>query len=179
MFERVETSRLILRKPQRDDAEAIFSRYANDAEVTRFLAWPRHTSLQATHSFLDFSDAEWSRWPVGPYLIESRQSKHLLGSTGLAFESPERASTGYVLAKDSWGKGYATEALQIVVEIVQKIGTSRLYALCHPENTASERVLRKCGFEYEGVFSKHSAFPNLSPDTLCDVLSFGMSFKTQ
>lgn len=177
MFERVETSRLVLRKPERYDAEAIFARYANDVEVTRLLAWPRHTSLRATAAFLDFSDAEWSRWPVGPYLIESRQGKHLLGGTGLAFESSECAGTGYVIAKDSWGKGYATEALRTVVEIARKTGIQRLYALCHPENIASERVLRKCGFEYEGVLRMHSAFPNLSPGNLCDVLSYGMSFK--
>ena len=177
MFEKVEIGRLVLRKPERKDADAIFARYANDVEVTRLLAWPRHTSLRATNAFLDFSDAEWSRWPVGPYLIELRQGKSLLGGTGLAFESSECAGTGYVIAKDSWGKGYATEALKTVVEIARKTGVLRLYALCHPENIASERVLRKCGFEFEGVLPVHSAFPNLSPDTLFDVLSYGMSFK--
>lgn len=176
MFEKVATSRLVLRKPERNDAEAIFSRYANDAEVTRLLAWPRHTSLQMTAVFLDFSDAEWSRWPIGPYLIESRQGK-LIGGTGLAFESAECAGAGYVIARDSWGKGYATEALSAVVEIARKSSVRRLYALCHPENIASERVLRKCGFEYERLLPMHSAFPNLSSHTLFDVLSYGMSFK--
>jgi len=56
MFERVETTRLVLRKPERGDAAAIFARYASDAEVTRLLAWPRHMTVQATHAFLDFSD---------------------------------------------------------------------------------------------------------------------------
>jgi ribosomal-protein-alanine N-acetyltransferase len=177
MFERVETGRLVLRKPERNDVQAIFTRYANDVEVTRLLAWPRHTSLRATTAFLDFSDAQWSRWPVGPYLIESRQGKHVLGGTGLAFESAECAATGYVIAKDSWGKGYATEALKTVVEIARKTGIRRLCALCHPENIASEHVLRKCGFEFEGVLPMHSAFPNLDPDTLCDVLSYAMSFN--
>jgi ribosomal-protein-alanine N-acetyltransferase len=101
MFEKVETARLILRKPERGDAAAIFARYG-DKEVTHLLAWPRLITIQATHTFLDFSDAEWSKWPVGPYLIESRQDKTLLGSTGLVFETPDCAATGYVLAKDSW-----------------------------------------------------------------------------
>ena len=57
MFERVETARLILRKPERGDAAAIFARYASDREVTRLLAWPRHVSIQDTHTFLEFSDA--------------------------------------------------------------------------------------------------------------------------
>ena len=177
MFERVETTRLVLRKPERSDAAAIFARYASDAEVTRWLAWPRHTTLQDTSAFLDFSDAEWLRWPVGPYLIESRQDSRLLGSTGLAFETPDCAATGYVIARDVWGNGYATEALRAVVQIAQHAGVTRLYALCHPENAASERVLRKCGFEYEARLLRHSKFPNLSQDAVCDVLRYGTSFK--
>jgi hypothetical protein len=37
----------------------MFSRYASDHEVTRFLGWPRHRSLDETRAFLQFSDAEW------------------------------------------------------------------------------------------------------------------------
>ncbi len=100
-----------MRKPLSEDASDIFERYASDAEVTRFLSWPMHTSLDDTHAFLDFSDAEWDRWPAGPYLICSLADGSLLGSTGLAFEVPFRATTGYVLARDSWGQGFATEVL--------------------------------------------------------------------
>jgi RimJ/RimL family protein N-acetyltransferase len=39
---------------------------------------------------------------------ESRHDGSLLGGAGLAFETSERAMTGYVLARDVWGKGYAT-----------------------------------------------------------------------
>jgi ribosomal-protein-alanine N-acetyltransferase len=131
MFERLETPRLILRKPVRSDAEAIFSRYANDPEVTRLLAWPRHTSLAATHAFLDSSEAEWTRWPAGAYLIEARADGRLLGSTGLHFETLDCAVTGYVLAQDAWGKGYATEALLSMVDTARSLGVGRLYALCH------------------------------------------------
>jgi ribosomal-protein-alanine N-acetyltransferase len=46
--EQVETDRLILRRPRRRDADAIFARYANDPEVTRWLGWPRHASVDAT-----------------------------------------------------------------------------------------------------------------------------------
>jgi len=40
--ERIETARLVLRRPTAADAEAIFNRYAGDSDVTRYLAWPRH-----------------------------------------------------------------------------------------------------------------------------------------
>lgn len=78
----IETTRLVLRRPSTRDAEAIFARYAGDPDVTRFVGWPRHQSVADTRAFLDFSDAEWERWPAGPYLIESRADGTLLGGTG-------------------------------------------------------------------------------------------------
>ena len=42
--ERIETPRLILRKPMLEDAEEVFEAYASDPEVTRYLTWLTHTS---------------------------------------------------------------------------------------------------------------------------------------
>src|SRR5258708_3322743 len=102
--ERIETSRLVLRRPATADAWAVYTRYSSDAEVTKYLGWQRHLSIEQTKAFLAFSEAEWNRWPAGPYLIESRSERKLLGSTGLAFEAPTVAGTGYVLARDAWGQ---------------------------------------------------------------------------
>lgn len=170
--ERVETERLVLRKPVATDAAAVFSRYASDAEVTKFLSWPTHGSIDHTHAFLQFSEAEWSRWPAGPSLIEAREGGRLLGGTGLAFETPFRAATGYVLAKDAWGFGYATEALRAMVTVAEGLGVRRLYALCHPDHAASWRVLEKCGFAREGLLRRHSEFPNLRRGEPADVLCY-------
>ena len=98
------TDRLTLVRPKTEDASEVFERYASDPEVTRFLGWPRHTSVSDTQAFLIFSASEWERWPAGPYLIRRRSDGWLLGGTGLGFESPMQAVTGYVLAKDAWGK---------------------------------------------------------------------------
>ena len=173
VFERVETDRLVLRRPQLADAEAIFARYSSDPEVTRYLGWPRHTAVSNAASFIQFSDLEWQRWSAGPYLIESRETGALLGGTGLAFETPYRAATGYVLARDSWGCGYATEALRAMVAIASGTALQRLYALCHPDHVPSQRVLEKCGFFREAVLHRYAEFPNLRPgepeDALCYV----------
>lgn len=168
---KIETSRLLLRHPTAADAEAMFSRYASDAEVTRYLGWPRHRSVEDTRAFLQFSESEWERWPAGPYLIELRERSGLIGGTGLAFETAFRASTGYVLAKDAWSRGFATEALGAMVELAPTLGVRRLYAMCHPDHRASWHVLEKCGFERESLMRRCSEFPNLRPgeplDTLC------------
>lgn len=172
----IETGRLLLRPPRRDDAAEIFRRYASDADVTRFVGWPRHTSIDQTETFLAFSDAEWERWPAGPYLVCSREAGALLGSTGFSFETESRASTGYVLAKDAWGRGYATEALLAMVDLAPALGVRRLYALCHPDHRASAHVLEKSGFTREGVLSGRASFPNLAPGAPSDVLCYARHF---
>lgn len=186
--ERFESSRLVFKRPVVDDDRSMLERYAGDPEVTRYLSWPRHTSVADTRAFLGVCDDDWRRWPAGPYLIYSRYgSRHgsrdggeLLGSTGLAFDSADRAATGYVLARDAWGKGYATEALQAMVGVARAVGVRHLYALCHPDHLTSARVLVKCGFQLEAIRPRHSEFPNLNPGQvtpgqLADVHSYAMT----
>jgi [ribosomal protein S5]-alanine N-acetyltransferase len=171
-----ETARLWLRQPQMSDAAAIFERYASDREVTKFLGWPCHETVRDTEGFLEFSAQEWRRWPAGPYLITLREDGRLLGSTGLGFQAPHDAMTGYVLAKDAWGKGYATEALAGMLEVAASIGVTRLSALCHPEHGPSRRVLEKCGFVRDSS-TPLVEFPNLSArvklEALCYVRAIG------
>ena len=170
--EQIETARLVLRRPNPADAESIYARYASDPEVTRYLSWRRHASINDTREFLDFSAAEWERWPAGPYLIESRGELKLLGSTGLAFETNTVAATGYVLARDAWGCGYATEALSAMVVLAGNLQVQRLCASCHPANSASIRVLEKCGFRLEVRLQESNAFPNLGAGQRQDCLRY-------
>jgi RimJ/RimL family protein N-acetyltransferase len=122
-----------------------------------------------THAFLEFSAQEWERWPAGPYMIRSRADGRLLGGTGLGFETPDRAVTGYVLAKEAWGKGYATEALTAMVDLASQLDVRRLHAFCHPDHRASWRVLEKCGFVRDGTWTRQVEFPNLAPGVSQDV----------
>jgi len=110
-------------------------------------------------------------------VIRLRSNGQIIGSTGFGFEASDQASTGYVLAKEVWGQGYATEALAAIVDAAPPIGLARLYALCHPEHRASWRVLEKCGFARESRWSKQIEFPNLEAGTLQDVLCYGLDLK--
>jgi ribosomal-protein-alanine N-acetyltransferase len=174
----IETPRLCLRKPNRSDAAEILARYSGDPEVTKFLGWPRHRSLEDTIAFLSFSDDEWARWPAGPYLIESKNEARLLGSTGLSFETRKMAATGYVLAKDAWGRGYATEALGAMVDLAPKLGLEQIYAFCHQNHSGSARVLEKCGFRRDSAQGRPVQFPNLEPEavqpSLCYIRTVGI-----
>lgn len=169
---RLETERLILAAPAADDAGEIFQRYATDPDVTRYLGWPRHQSIDDTLGFVAFSDAEWDRWPAGPYLIRARVDGRLLGSTGLAFSRDGEAMVGYALARNAWGHGYATEALRAMVDLSRRLGLVRLYAPFHVENVASQHVLEKCGFTHDPHWSDTVAFPNLPPESSQEALCY-------
>jgi RimJ/RimL family protein N-acetyltransferase len=164
LAERFTSERLVLRRPETADAQAIYDRYATSDAVTRYLSWPRHRSLDDTRAFLAFSDAAWAQWHAGPLLIEERESGRLLGSTGVACQTPYRVDTGYVLAEDAWGQGFASEALAAVLTALGGTTVWRVEAFCHPEHTTSTSVLEKAGFELDGRLRRHTVFPNLAPE---------------
>jgi RimJ/RimL family protein N-acetyltransferase len=129
--------------------------------VTRYLAWPRHRSVGDAEAFVAFSDSEWSTNGYGPYLIWTDDAAGLIGSTGLHADGAE-VQTGYVLAKDAWGHGFATEALAEMVSLARVLGKRTLVAYCHPDNRASSRVLETCGFATHATHEQH-VYPNLAP----------------
>jgi ribosomal-protein-alanine N-acetyltransferase len=62
-----------------------------------------------------------------------------------------QAELGYRLGPDSWGQGYAAEAAQGLVGFgFSALGLHRIYAMCHPDNSGSRRVMEKIGMQYEG-----------------------------
>jgi RimJ/RimL family protein N-acetyltransferase len=175
----IETDRLVLRRPLAEDARNMFVRYASDPAVTRYLGWRPHTSLEDTRLLLASCDAEWAQFGVGCYLIQAKEDGQLLGSASLRLVSGQQAATGYLLARDAWGRGYATEALRAMRSLALRLGVLRLTAICHPEHEASWRVLQKCGFTREGVLRSHAQFPNIAPAVASDVLSYSYVFENE
>lgn len=176
-MEVIETERLLLRRPRAGDAPAIFSRYASDPEVTRFLAWPTHRTEEETRAFVAVSDEQWSRWPGGPLLVFVRDGNLLIGGAGVMFQTAERAITGYVLARDAWGRGFATEALLASVGQARAAGVRRLEASVHAAHAASIRVLEKAGFVRQRQRpGRASDFPNLPPGDPRDVFEYALTF---
>ena len=157
------TERLLFRRPTAADAPLMFARYASSPEVTRLLAWPTHRSVEQTRAFVAFSDQTWAQHGFGPWLLWTRDGATLLGSTGLDPGAAGSASTGYLLVKEAWGQGLATEVLKAMVAQARAAGLHRLCACVHTSNAASIRVLEKCGLARTGDCSPTAVFPNLDP----------------
>jgi [ribosomal protein S5]-alanine N-acetyltransferase len=66
-----------------------------------------------------------------------------------------RGEVGFILGKDSWGKGYAYEAMQAVMNYAVTKGLKRLCARTHVGNDSSEKLLQKLGFIEEGYLRGH------------------------
>jgi [ribosomal protein S5]-alanine N-acetyltransferase len=97
------TRRLLLRQPQLDDALLIFTTYAQDPDVTRYLVWRPHTSVADTEAFLERCLRGWHHDTEYTTVITTAQSHHLLGMLSLRLHG-FAASLGYVLARHVWGR---------------------------------------------------------------------------
>lgn len=160
----IETPRLRLRLPEIADAQAIFEQYAQDTEVTRYLIWQPHQSMEETIQFLKRELAAWQEGTSFSWVITRKPDNQLLGMIAFRIEG-YKANLGYVLAKAYWGQGYATEAAQSLVNLAMaEPEIYRVWAVCDAENYASARVLEKVGMSFEGVLRRWIMHPNLSAE---------------
>jgi RimJ/RimL family protein N-acetyltransferase len=156
----IETQRLILRKPQRNDAPRIFASYATDPEVTRYLLFRPDQTLQDVEKFIERTLAGWGQGTSAAWVIVLRPENVLLGMIDLRLEG--EANLGYVLARPYWNQGFMTEAVRAVVDwALGQERIHRVWAVCEVENLASARVLEKAGFQREGLLKEWMVFPNL------------------
>jgi len=158
----IETPRLRLRAPALDDAPAIFTGYAQDPVVTRYVSWRTHTSAGDARAFLQHCATALADGTEANWVIEAAGA--LAGMVGLRLGA-HRAELGYVLARPHWGRGLATEAARAVAEwALARPGCFRLWAVCDVENRASARVLEKIGMEREGRLRHWIVAPNLGQE---------------
>ena len=158
---RFETERLILRLPRRDDALAMFAAYAQDAEVTRYLTWRPHKSIEETYAILDLIQKLWRDGEAFSYAITLKDADSIIGMIAM---HPDgfKVSLGYVLARPYWGKAYMTEAVRAVADwLLGQPDIYRVFATCDVDNPASARVMEKAGMKYEGLLLRYMIHPNV------------------
>ncbi|MCB2200555.1 GNAT family N-acetyltransferase [bacterium] len=162
--DQMETDRLLLRKIRFEDADWIFSRYATDPSVSRYLRWQPHRSISETHQFLEEALRGWKAGRAFTYIIEKRSSGEGVGTIDIRDQSSD-LEIGYVLAQPFWGLGYATEAATAVIEWAkQQQDIHRIHAYCDPDNPASSRVLEKAGLTFVKILPHFGVHPNVSDE---------------
>lgn len=151
----IETPRLILRKVNPGDAEAIYA-YASRPDVTAYLSWPAHRSLEDTYLFIQGLLYRYAEGTAADWGIVLKDEGRFLGSIGFANISRLHGygEVGYVLHPDYWGRGIVTEALSAVIDFAFTHGLNRIEANHAVENPASGRVMEKAGMTFEGILRK-------------------------
>jgi [ribosomal protein S5]-alanine N-acetyltransferase len=152
-FPKLETARLQLRELLKEDAAALFELFRDD-EVTRYHDLEAMPDVAAAASIIArirqrYRDRGGIRWA-----ILDKADSSFVGTIGFNSinVSAHRAVLGYEIARRAWGQGFATEAVRALVEFGhQRIGFNRIEAGVMLGNEASMRVLRKAGFEPEGI----------------------------
>jgi len=167
---RLETERLILRKPVIKDASELFYAYAQDLKVLKFLSWRAHRSIEDMENTLSGSIYGWITGSSCTWIIEEKKIAQPIGMVELRKDG-YKGEIGYVLAYSTWGQGYATEALRTALQaIFQKTELTRISAICDIKNKASEGVMKKSGMQLEGTlrgFLKHPNYSDQPRDCFC------------
>jgi RimJ/RimL family protein N-acetyltransferase len=159
--ERIETERLVLRRPRESDARDIFEAYAQDPLVTRFLMWRPHESEDTVRGFLASCIAAWETGSPLTYAITEAPDGPVIGMID-ARPKESFVDIGYVLSRSRWGMGFMPEAIAALAATAHEVGFARVQAVCDVDNRPSQRALEKAGFEREGRLDRHMVLPNVS-----------------
>jgi [ribosomal protein S5]-alanine N-acetyltransferase len=149
----LETKRLILRKLTLDDADDIFE-YASDDEVTQYMIWDTHKSIEDARGFISFVLGRYERDEAGEWGICLKGTGKLIGAIGFPWcdTKNRRAEIGYVLSKSYWGQGIMPEVVGRVLQFAfEEMGLNRIECCHFLPNEKSGRVMQKAGMSFEGV----------------------------
>jgi len=147
MFARTE--RLLLRPGWAEDAPALARAIADETVVRNLATAPWPFALEDAEAFLAAP-----RDPAMPsFLITQRTDGDpvLVGACGLGRRPSGAVELGYWIGRSHWGKGFATEAGQALIDIARTLKLPRLEASHFVDNPASGRVLEKLGFLPAGL----------------------------
>ncbi|WP_404454887.1 GNAT family N-acetyltransferase [Oceanobacillus kapialis] len=147
------TERLTLKKMHDSDTDGLFALWSDPA-VTEFMNIPAFKDVAQAREMIRLLTSLAEEMKAQRYTIHLKGSGKIIGSCGynvLDFTN-QKTELGYELAKEHWGKGYATEAIRTLVNYAfTELDMHRIEAKVEPQNRNSIRLLQKLGFIFEGT----------------------------
>lgn len=144
MFFRSE--RLFLRPGWPEDWAEVHARIADEAVVRNLATAPWPYTPEDARAFVAREQAH--RSPHFLVTLPGGDGAEVIGCAGLG-GSGNADELGYWIAREHWGRGYATEAVRGVLDVARMLGHRRITACHFVDNPASGRVLAKAGFRRE------------------------------
>jgi len=157
---KIETERLVLRRPRLSDAKALHAMFG-DPEVMRYIGDGSTLTPAKTKAWIEKALARWKADGFGHYVIE--KDRKVIGRAGFLVWDPDEWKTGtlaelgshaaielgWMLAQEHWGKGYATEAAMALRNYgFKELKFERLISLITHGNDASVKVAERLGARY-------------------------------
>ena len=153
--QRIETERLVLRRFSIDDAEAMCRNWASDPEVTKYLTWPAHSSVEVSKAVLkdwipSYARNDYYQWAI---VLKERGSDPIGSISAVQLNDDiSMVHIGYCLGEAWWHQGIMTEALKAVMAFFfDVVGANRIESRHDPRNPHSGMVMKKSGMRYEGT----------------------------
>ncbi len=153
--QRIETDRLILRRYKIEDADAMYKNWASDSEVTKFLTWQPHSSVEVSRSIIEdwlkeYSDEKYYQWAI----VLKANGNEPIGDICVVHmkEDISMVHIGYCLGRAWWRREIMSEALKAVMDFMfDTVEVNRVESRHDPMNPNSGKVMQKCGMKYEGT----------------------------
>ncbi len=136
-----------------DDVDSLFA-LDSDPDVMRYISDGQPCTKKDIEQAIPHVRAYYQKHPgFGIWLAELKDNGNFIGWACLKhLDQTEMIEAGFRFVKDSWNQGYATEAAKGLIRYgFKERGLSKIVAITHPENKASQHVLEKCGFKRNGT----------------------------
>jgi ribosomal-protein-alanine N-acetyltransferase len=149
----LETERLLLRKLTIADVEAMH-RILSDPVTMQF--WPKPFDLEGSRRWVQRSIDAYEQTHLGRFAIILKEDGRLAGDCGFLrseVNGVQENDLGYILGKEFWGQGFATEAAAACLKYgITVLGLERIVASMATHHLASKRVAEKIGLKLEREF---------------------------
>ena len=157
----IETERLILRHWSVEDVPSIVGIYG-DPETMKWFGRGVTFSPQELTESLKHVMEEYAYPNMGNHAVVEKESLAVIGHCGVHRGSHgKEAEADWLIARDRWGRGYATEAaLALITRAFKKGNLPSICAIAHRENLASIEVMRKLRMTFAGECDR-DGFPSL------------------
>ena len=148
----LETNRLVLRRLALADAADLYRIYS-DPETMKFMGKAPDSVEEERDHIRSHIAHHYEKYGVGLWATVLKENNRFIGRCGLMrkqIEGVEEVEIAYLLDREYWGKGLATEAAEAILKHgYDKYGFKRIVAVIHPQNVASTRVVEKIEMKYE------------------------------